>query len=161
MHGSTLKFQQKVAIEQIEKCINEDADLDFDNPNYSYEKKLEKLYEYETQLLDCDRSRKANRRDVQSICRIQESICQSYFIFDYPDFDIARGFYYEGLAALQDVKSTMVTKFSELLKNKDAVEEPPAPSSLHQKSLALKNMNSSKHARSSAKNRSNIENGGN
>ena len=75
-------------------------------------------------MLECDRSRKANRRDTQSICRIQETICQSYFIFDYPEFYVARAFYYEGLSTLSDIKSTRVRKFSELLKNTEESEQP-------------------------------------
>lgn len=94
-------------------------------------------------MLESDRSRKANRRDVQSICRIQESICQSYFIFDYPDFDVARGFYYEGLAALKDIKSTRVKKFSELLKNTEHIELPEEENenALTKKLKAIKQMN--------------------
>ena len=64
-----------------------DEDLAFDDPDiYIYAKKLEKLFDNELQLIKADKLRKENRRGIQTICRMQGSMSQSYFMLDYKDY---------------------------------------------------------------------------
>jgi hypothetical protein len=58
-------------------------------------KKLSQLYEFEETLLTIDKNKKENRRGLQTICRMQGSLSQSYFLWDAQDNKLAREIYYE------------------------------------------------------------------
>lgn len=72
--------RSKDTIEIIEAKLQKDPNLKFDK--LSYEKKLETLYEYEMNLLLADKKQPANRKQIQTICRMMGSISQSYFVLD-------------------------------------------------------------------------------
>lgn len=52
------------------------------------------LDKFEEDLIKNDRAKKENRRGIQTICRMQGSIAQSYFILDQIDFKVARKIFY-------------------------------------------------------------------
>lgn len=55
------KYEEKV----IRETLEADPDLQFDNPQiYTYDRKLEQLYEFEDELLHVDRVQKENRRGL-------------------------------------------------------------------------------------------------
>ena len=73
-----------------------DPELQFENPFIcTFDKKLERLEEYEDALLKTDRLKKENRRKQQTICRMQGSLTQSYFLWDAQEHKTARGIHYE------------------------------------------------------------------
>ena len=80
----------------MKETLDNDPDLMFDNPRiYTYDKKLEQLYEFEDELLKEDRIQKENRRGLQTICRMQGSNSQSYFLYDAQTLKMAQNIYYE------------------------------------------------------------------
>lgn len=94
------KVQKQMELQYEEKIIQEtldaDPDLQFDDPKiYTYDKKLEQLYEFEDELLRVDRIQKENRRGLQTICRMQGSNSQSYFLQNSQTLKIAREIFYE------------------------------------------------------------------
>ena len=52
------------------------------------------LFNFEEDLMKNDKTKKENRKGIQTICRMRGSISQSYFMLDQPDFDVARDIYY-------------------------------------------------------------------
>lgn len=48
------------------------------------------LENFEEDLLKNDKTSKENRRGIQTICRMQGSITQSYFMLDQYDYKTAR-----------------------------------------------------------------------
>ena len=80
----------------IREQLAVDPDLQFDNPFIcTFMKKLEQLSEFEDTLLAMDKSKKENRRGLQTICRLQGSLTQSYFLLDAQQHKLARKIYYE------------------------------------------------------------------
>ena len=70
-------------------------DVQFDNPSiYPYTKKLKKLLLHEEDLVKNDINRMENRRGIPEILRMDRTYTQSYFIFDSPDYVIARDLYF-------------------------------------------------------------------
>ena len=68
--------------EKLVRLAN-DPELQFNNPNiYTFKKKLEMLENFEEDLFKNDKACKENRRGIQTICRMQGSITQSYFMLD-------------------------------------------------------------------------------
>ena len=55
---------------------------------------MEALENFEEDLLKNDKARKENRRGIQTICRMQGSITQSYFMLDQYEYRTARDIYY-------------------------------------------------------------------
>jgi hypothetical protein len=85
-------IQKKVIRDQLAA----DPDLQFDNPFICTPmKKLAQLYDFEETLLTIDKSKKENRRGLQTICRMQGSLSQSYFLWDAQQHKLAREIYYE------------------------------------------------------------------
>lgn len=56
---------------------------------YTYDRKLDSLDFYEDKLLQADRDQQLNRQDIKTVCRMQESISQSYFFLDHQAFEEA------------------------------------------------------------------------
>ena len=52
------------------------------------------LEKFEEDLLKNDKGRKENRRGILTICRMQGSIAQTYFMMDQMQYDVARKIYY-------------------------------------------------------------------
>jgi hypothetical protein len=46
-------------------------------------------------LLKNDKQMKENRRGLQTICRMQGSLTQSYFLWDNHEYGLARKIYYD------------------------------------------------------------------
>jgi len=94
--GGGTADEEAVMSNAIKEQLSGDPDLQFENPYVcTYSKKLSQLYEYEEQLLRVDRTQKSNRRGLQTICRMQGSLSQSYFLWDAQKYKIARKVYYE------------------------------------------------------------------
>ena len=84
-------FDDEAELAKIEENLRFDEDLSFDDPDiFIYAKKLSDLYDNELGLIVADKQRKENRRGIQTICRIQGSMTQSYFMLDYKDYQVAR-----------------------------------------------------------------------
>ena len=80
----------------VREKLLQDPELQFENPYIcTYKKKLEQLYEYEEKLLNEDKNRKENRRGLKSICRMQGSASQSYFLWDAQENKVARKLFYD------------------------------------------------------------------
>ena len=85
------EFDDEVEHAKIEESLKFDEDLSFDDQEiYNYAKKLDQLYDNEILLIKADKLRKENRRGIQTICRMQGSMSQSYFMLDYKDYQVAR-----------------------------------------------------------------------
>jgi hypothetical protein len=65
-------FLNKDADKYIKLELAKEPILKFDE--YSYEKKLETLYDYEQKLISNDKTRKSNRRGISTICRMRGSL---------------------------------------------------------------------------------------
>ena len=79
----------------MEKLADDD-DLQFHNAKLcTYDKKLKQLDQFEEALIKEDKAMKMNRRSISTICRMQGSLSQSYFLFDSQKFTHARNIYYE------------------------------------------------------------------
>ena len=84
-------FDDEAELAKIEENLRFDEDLSFDDPEiFTYAKKLSDLYDNELGLIVADKQRKENRRGIQTICRMQGSMTQSYFMLDYKDYQVAR-----------------------------------------------------------------------
>ena len=92
-----LEEEQKVIQNnEVKFKLQEDPDLQFSNPAIcTYAKKLDQLYDFEETLLKNDKTMKENRRGLQTICRLQGSLTQSYFLWDNHEYDLARKIFYE------------------------------------------------------------------
>lgn len=79
----------------IEDTIKQDPELQFDNPEiFTYFKKLETLEYHSEKLFKADREQLMNRIGMKTICRMQESIQQSYFMLDSEEYEEARKLHY-------------------------------------------------------------------
>lgn len=97
-YTTTISSQLQAQIENrvIQKELQDDPDLQFDNPKIcTYQKKLSQLYEFEEALLKEDKMKKENRRNIQTICRMQGSLSQSYFLFDSQKLNKARNIFFD------------------------------------------------------------------
>lgn len=52
------------------------------------------IMKFEDDLIKNDKGRKENRRGIKTICRMQGSIAQSYFMLDQMEFKVARNMFY-------------------------------------------------------------------
>jgi len=52
------------------------------------------LEKFEEDLVKNDKGRKENRRGILTICRMQGSIAQTYFMMDQMQYNVARKIYY-------------------------------------------------------------------
>ena len=80
-------------------------------------KKLEQLYEYEETLLSIDKSKKENRRGLQTICRMQGSITQSYFLLDATQHQEVRKIFYELEAKEEEQVETNQSELDEVFES--------------------------------------------
>lgn len=85
------EMQKQEAKRIIEEALRSKPELQFDK--YTYERKLTVLDYYEEKLFLADREQAINRQSIKTICRMQESICQSYFFLDHQGFEEAHKIY--------------------------------------------------------------------
>ena len=60
--------------------------------------------EHQDALIRNEKEHINNRRHIQRICRMKGSIAQSYFIFDNPQYQVARKIYYGLYAEEQEIR---------------------------------------------------------
>ena len=100
------QFEKQAQETVIRNSLATDPNMQFNNPKiYTYQKKLEQLYEFEDELLREDRVMKENRRGLQTICRMKGSNSQSYFLYDSQDLQVAREIRYELIDAENNYQS--------------------------------------------------------
>ena len=93
LQGS-LKDKLDRQIESQAQVQKYERDLD-DLSVTDHEKRLELLNKNKDTLVEEDKSRVENVKGVQTICRIQASRSQTFFVFDNHDYHTGRDFYYQ------------------------------------------------------------------
>mmetsp|Transcript_7650 Transcript_7650/g.12858 ORF Transcript_7650/g.12858 Transcript_7650/m.12858 type:complete len:171 (-) Transcript_7650:147-659(-) len=99
----SLQEQLQRKVEEQEFLKNFERQME-DIKRFPHGLRLEKLVQYQEDLINADKSRTENRRGIQEICRMTGTRSQSYFIFDSQQYSVARKMYF----SLEEEKRALI-----------------------------------------------------